>query len=128
MGSRENKIYVAVDGGGAKYVDQQSGKVVDMELSVATFRFSKAKVNSILEDRDGNIWMSIYQKGGFMVPAQRNTFGYMGYKSVNRNFIGSNCGMAIVYDSGGAFWVGTDTDEIYRVATDLIKKDNTAGG
>src|SRR5690606_10849463 len=68
MVSRENKIYVAVDGGGVKYVDQQSGKLVDMELSVATFRFSKAKVNSILEDRDGNIWMGIYQKGVFMVP------------------------------------------------------------
>src|SRR3546814_21005149 len=72
--------------------------------------------------------MSIYQKGVFMVPAHRNNFGYMGYKSVNRNFIGSNCVMAIFEDSGGAFWVGTDNDGLYRVAPDLNSSDHYAGG
>src|SRR5690606_10424589 len=126
--SRENKIYVAVDGGGVKYVDQQSGKLVDMDLSVATFRFSKAKVNLILEDRDGNLWMSIYQKGVFMVPVHRNNFGYMGYKSVNRNLIGTNCVMAIFEDSGGAVWVGTDNDGLYRVGPGLGYSEHYAGG
>ena len=126
--SRENRIYAAVDGGGVKYVDQQSGKLVDMELSVATFRFSKAKVNSILEDRDGNIWMGIYQKGIFMVPTHRNNFRYMGYKSVNRNLIGSNSVMAIFEDSEGAVWVGTDNDGLYRVDPGLGSSKHYPGG
>src|SRR5690606_8982310 len=86
-------IYVATDGGGIKYVDRAAGELIDLNIPTPTFSFSKSKMHAMFEDGDGNIWMGVYQKGVFVLPAHRHRFGYIGYKSVSRNLIGSNCVM-----------------------------------
>src|SRR5690606_20147664 len=123
-----NTIYVATDGRGVKYVDTTRGELLNLELPVSTFNYSKAKMKSILEDRDGNIWMGLYQKGVFMMPAHKHSFGYVGYKSINKNFIGSNSIMSIFEDKQGVLWVGSDNDGLYRVDSGRTCSTHYANG
>src|SRR3546814_9440575 len=71
--------------------------------------------------------MSVYQKCVFVLPAHRHRFGYIGSKSVNRNFIGSNCVMAIFEDSDGKLWVGTDNDGLYQLDAGLTASKHYSG-
>ncbi|SFC55182.1 Signal transduction histidine kinase [Parapedobacter composti] len=116
--SSRNELYIATNGAGMKLYDEESGVVKDMDLTMTTFDFNTTKINSILEDNAGNIWMGMYQRGVFLLPTHKNSFGYIGYKSVNRNLIGSNCVMSIFEDSKGTFWIGTDNDGLYALGPD----------
>lgn len=123
----KNDIYIATDGHGMKYVDKSLGEIVDLKLAFATFSFEKSKLNTVLEDRDGNIWMGVYHKGVFLLPNHKNSFGYIGYKSVNENLIGSNSVTAVFEDNQGVIWVGTDNDGIYGVDPSQKKAKHYVG-
>src|SRR3546814_17188603 len=71
--------------------------------------------------------MSVYQKCVFVLPAHRHRFGYIGSKSVNRNFIGRHCVMAIFEDSDGKLWVGTDNDGQYQLDAGMTASKHYSG-
>ncbi|MBQ7496063.1 MAG: response regulator [Bacteroidaceae bacterium] len=75
----------------------------------------RAKVYSILEDRAGNVWLGLLQKGVFMHPAQDGGFRYFGYRQGPKNPIGNGCVMATLYAPDGTLYVGTDGDGIYAI-------------
>ncbi|GHT38113.1 hybrid sensor histidine kinase/response regulator [Bacteroidia bacterium] len=112
---RQKHLLVGTDGFGMKIYNPQTQVLDDFEPAAAAFDFSKAKVHSLLEDKDGNIWVGLYQKGVFFIPGNPNGFKYYGYKSFRQNSIGSNCVMAIYKDTGGIIWVGTDNDGLYAI-------------
>ena len=74
-----------------------------------------AKISSILEDRDGNIWLGLFQKGVFMQPHQDSGFSYVGYKSGRYDIIGSACVMSVYAGKDCTLWVGTDNDGLYAL-------------
>ena len=57
-----------------------------------------------------------------MIPAQPNSFKYIGYKSINKNIIGSNCITSLCRDHEGILWIGTDNDGIYGITTELKQR------
>lgn len=118
----QNKIYIGTDGDGMKIYDPRSKKIIDGNFNVTTFDFTKSKIHSIIEDKSGNLWLGIFQKGVMLLPAQTNKFNYIGYKSINQNIIGSNCIMSAYEDHEGTLWVGTDNDGIYGISTDGNQK------
>ncbi|ADB38142.1 hybrid sensor histidine kinase/response regulator transcription factor [Spirosoma linguale] len=113
--NRNNQIVVATSGKGMKYFDPVSDKILDLESSVTSFDFSRTKVNTMLEDQAGNIWLGIYQKGLLLLAGNTNRFGYIGYKSVSRKSIGSSAVMALTQDTQGTVWVGTDSDGLFAL-------------
>ena len=96
-------VYVPTDGSLRRNPFYSSG----MEME-------KAKVTSIVEDRNRNIWMCLLHKGLFMQPRAKMDFGYMGYKMGDRNIIGSNCVTSTLIDREGRVWIGTDKDGLYQ--------------
>src|SRR5574344_1295407 len=76
---------------------------------------SHGKVYSILEDREGNIWTGLLQKGVFMQPAWHNAFGYMGHRLGPDNTIGDACVMAVKKTKDGTLWIATDNDGLYSI-------------
>lgn len=120
--NNRNKIYIGTDGDGMKIYDPQSMKIIDGNFNVTTFDFTKSKIHSIIEDKSGNLWLGIFQKGVMLLPAQTNKFNYIGYKSINQNIIGSNCIMSVCEDHEGTLWVGTDNDGIYGISADGDQK------
>lgn len=115
--NRNNQILIATSGKGMKYFDPVSNKILNLELSVTSFDFSRSKVTTMLEDQAGNNWIGIYQKGLLLLAGNNNRFGYIGYKSVSRKSIGSSAVMALGQDSQGTVWVGTDSDGLYALPT-----------
>lgn len=110
-----NEIYIGTDGNGIKVYDIPKKQVVEGKLNVTTFDLNKSKIHSIMKDRAGNIWLGFFQKGVLLVPAVTNAFKYLGYKSAQKNVIGSSCIMAVCKDHTGTLWVGTDNDGLYKV-------------
>ena len=74
---------------------------------------SISKVYSITEDKSGNLWLGLLQKGIFMQPITFKGFNYMGHKLGARNIIGSACVVSVILDSKQRIWIGTDKDGIY---------------
>ena len=112
---KNKRLLVGTDGRGIKYLNKSTGKLQDFQLIAARFDFSRTKIHSLCEDKVGNLWVGLFQKGVFLSPNHPNKFRYLGLKSFYQNVIGSNCVMSVIKDSDGILWVGTDNDGLYGV-------------
>ena len=112
---RQKNLLVGTDGMGMKMYNEKKNILEDIEMQSSLFDFSKMKVHAVLQDNTGNIWTGIFQKGVYFAPNNPNKFSILGYKSYNRNIIGSSCVMSILKDKDNTVWVGTDNDGIYGV-------------
>ncbi|MEQ8552566.1 MAG: two-component regulator propeller domain-containing protein [Cyclobacteriaceae bacterium] len=120
-----DKILVGTDGEGLKLYDPVTENLTDLNFNISNFDFSKTKIHDILQDRDGNYWLGLFQKGVALIPSRANNFNYIGYQSVSTDLIGSNYIMSIMEDSGdGTIWVGTDSDGLYHIQPPNIQIDH----
>ncbi|MDR3118750.1 MAG: response regulator [Mediterranea sp.] len=113
--NRQGTIYIGTDGEGLKEYDADGNCIADCVMNAAPFDFSKSKVHSILQDKDNNLWLGIFQKGLILIPSTQNRFDHYGYNSIGKNSIGSGCVMAIWKDNRGVTWIGTDNDGLYGI-------------
>lgn len=115
--SHDNRILIGYDGLGLAIYDPKTGTVTDNPYYSRDVNLSTAKVYSICEDRNGNTWLGLLQKGIYMHPAKTTGFHYMGYKLGARNVIGSACVTSVLMSSNTLNWVGTDKDGLYCLDT-----------
>ncbi len=113
--SKEDLLYIGTDGLGMKIYNREKHVIEDYVINSAPFDFTKGKVHSILQDKDNNFWLGIFQKGIIFIPGAEKRFGYMGFKSLKNNPIGSSTIMSIHKDREGITWIGTDNDGIYGI-------------
>lgn len=105
-------ILMAVDGGGLKVI--RNNTVADYPLDTPNIDIVNSKAHHILLDRDGNLWLGIFQRGVYLSPCNRFKFSYMGlHQTVNP--IGNGCVMMVKVDSRSDVWVSCDNDGLYRV-------------
>lgn len=114
----ENAMYIGTDGNGVKRLDLATGQLADMEIAVKEFNISKAKVHDILTDRQGNLWLGVFQKGALMVPRDKEdsmvSFSYNPFSpSLN---IGTEPVLCAMQSADGGMWIGTDGDGVYHAA------------
>ena len=121
--SRNNKLYIGCDGLGIYVYDPQTGFLQDNPLFSRLVNLAKSNITSIIEDNQGNIWVSMLQKGVFMQSNIQNDFNYMGFRLGNRNVIGENCVTSLSINQGNQVWVGTDKDGLYlfNIATRSVE-------
>ena len=115
LSKTNGNLYIGTDGSGMKVYNTNTLVLESSDPPSAPFDFSKAKVHSLIEDKDGNIWTGIFQKGVFFIPRNPNGFKYYGYKSFQQNTIGSNNVMSIYKSKNSVIWVGTDNDGLYAI-------------
>ena len=113
--SQDDKLYIGTDGQGMKLYNRELHCIEDYDVHSAPFDFSKGKVHSILQDRDNNFWLGIFQKGVVFIPDTDENFDYWGLKSLKNNPIGSSAVMSLFKDGAGVTWVGTDNEGIYGI-------------
>ena len=111
----DNQLLVGTDGQGLKIYDPIDQTLKDYVINTAPTDFSDGKIHSILEDKDQNLWLGLFQKGMVLIPKQDNPFEYYGNKSVHYNPIGQGCVMSIYQDSNHRLWVGTDNEGLYEL-------------
>ena len=111
---RYDCIIVGYDGKGIAIYDPKKDTVIDNPFFSMEVDLAKSKVYSIIEDRNGNLWFGLLQKGLYRQPIAPNGFNYMGYRlGHERNAIGSACVVSVLIDSQHRTWVGTDKDGLY---------------
>jgi len=109
------QLLVGTDGQGIKIYNKEKQRLEDSKMLSVPFDLSRMKVHAILQDRAGNIWLGLFQKGVFLNPENPNKFNYWGHKSYHQNIIGSGCVMSLLKDKEDDLWIGTDNDGIYKL-------------
>ena len=109
----DGKIVIGYDGRGVALYNPRSKEFTNNPFFSLEVDLSISKVYSITEDKSGNLWLGMLQKGIFMQPISFKGFNYMGHKLGARNIIGSACVISVVLDSKQRIWIGTDQDGIY---------------
>ena len=111
--TRSGMIYLGTDGHGICVYNPFTHVVRDNPYFCWGMDLSKSKIQSVIEDCNGNLWIGMLQKGVFMQRAHRLPFNYMGYRLGKANVIGSNSVSAVLFDHHNRLWVGTDKDGLY---------------
>ena len=111
--NRRGHLMLGYDGMGLGIYDPQNGRLVDNPYYSREVDLSTAKVYSICEDQNSNVWLGLLQKGIYMHPGHTMGFGYMGPKLGVRNVLGTACITSVTGDSQGWRWTGTDRDGLY---------------
>ena len=111
--NRRGHIMIGYDGLGLAIYNPQNGNLVDNPYYSREVDLSTAKVYSIYEDENSNVWLGLLQKGVYMHPGKTMGFGYMGYKLGTRNIIGTACITSVMGSTNGNHWIGTDKDGLY---------------
>lgn len=110
-----DEILIGTDGQGVKVYDKKNNSVRDCMLNTFPYEISRAKVHSIIEDRDHNLWLGLFQKGIVFVPSQTNHFKYWGLKQNTNNPIGVGCVLSVSKLHNGNTIVAVDNEGIYIV-------------
>lgn len=121
--SKKN-LWIGTDGSGLKRYDFKTKSVSTYESDLIHPDMRQAKVHGIVEDRQHNIWVALYQKGILMIPLKDKIFRNIGFNPfyADRN-IGNECVLTVLEDRSRNVWIGTDGDGIYRLdAGRKIKK------
>jgi len=123
----KGRLLIGTDGQGIKIYNEKEQCLEDFQILFTPFDFSKMKVHAICQDKVGNIWTGLFQKGVFVDPEVSNDFEYWGYKSFSRNRIGSGCIMSLLKDKEDVLWIGTDNDGIYKLKQDVSEHFSPSG-
>lgn len=116
----DRRIFIGTDGNGIYVKDSVSGCVTRFGDDWLSMNLNRAKVHYLLMDRDGNLWIGIYQRGVVMIPPESSSSWYLGRQIDELDRIGSCCTTSLLMDSRGKLWVGTDNDGIYRLGNTLL--------
>jgi ligand-binding sensor domain-containing protein/signal transduction histidine kinase/DNA-binding response OmpR family regulator len=123
-------IWIGTEGYGLKKYSRKDENIINTNLQYSPIDLDNCKVHSILQDTQGNIWVSVFQKGLLIIPKSTYGFEYLklsesqGARSENQA-----CATAITRDQAGNLWVGTDGGGLFQISkTGQIKrftKENT---
>ena len=111
--NRRGHIMIGYDGLGLGIYNPDNGNYLDNPYYSREVNLSTAKVYSIYEDENSNVWLGLLQKGIYMHPGKTLGFNYMGYKLGTQNTIGTACITSVMGSTNGHRWIGTDKDGLY---------------
>ena len=111
--ANDGRVMIGYDGNGLAIYNPANRVVSDNPFFSLEVDLAKSKVYSITEDKSGNLWFGLLQKGIFMQPISFKGFNYMGHKLGANNILGSACVISVILDSKKRAWIGTDKDGLY---------------
>ncbi|MDO4461555.1 MAG: two-component regulator propeller domain-containing protein [Bacteroidia bacterium] len=126
--SDDQYYYVGTDGQGLVVHNILTSHAEVMNLFIPNLDFSKAKVHSILIDREQNIWLGLFQKGIVMIPRKSSRFVTFSYNHSGKYNIGSGSVMSVKSLRKDEAWVGVDSDGLYHISMDGESTHITAPG
>ena len=109
-------VWVGTDGAGIFRYDVHGNKTPYSGETFSTIDLRRAKVHAIFQDKQGNIWAALHQKGVLFISASGNYFQNTGFNPFDvSKSIGTSCVISIIEDHQGNVWAGTDGDGLYRI-------------
>lgn len=112
---KDHNLLVGTNGSGLKLLDTRTGALMPSHIYSNEVDLSKVKVYSITEDRTGNLWLGLLQKGVYMQSPHPNSIYYVGRDQGPLNPIGPSCVMGVFKQRNGTLWVASDQDGLYAL-------------
>ncbi|GHT75079.1 hybrid sensor histidine kinase/response regulator [Bacteroidia bacterium] len=112
---KHGNLWLGTDGAGIIRYNAE-GKKLPPIPSIDDFDLGKAKIHNLFEDKQGNMWAVLYQKGIMFIPASGSHFKNFGFNPFDpERSIGTSCVISVLEDSYNHLWIGTDGDGLYRI-------------
>ncbi|MDR0810934.1 MAG: helix-turn-helix domain-containing protein [Paludibacter sp.] len=113
--NNDGNLLIGADGEGLKIYNPRTNQISDYQTASFMFDLANSKIHSILQDRENNLWLGLFQKGVVFLPHTSNNFKYWGIKDAYNNPLGDGCIMSIFKDADEIVWIGADNDGIYAI-------------
>ncbi len=114
----DGQVLTGTDGQGLKIYNPLTDRLEDYNIETSPVDLSNGKVHDIFEDRDGNLWLALFQKGIVFIPKQENPFEYYGSGSIGPGSLDEGCVLSLFQDSKRHLWVGVDNRGLYELGAD----------
>ena len=109
-------IWAGTDGAGIFKYDIKENKMPFGEETLSAGDLGRAKVHALFQDKQGNIWAALHQKGVLFISTSGNYFQNIGFNPYHvSKSIGTHCIISIIEDHLENIWAGTDGDGLYRI-------------
>lgn len=121
---KQQDLWIGKMGDGIEVYSTTEKKIVDNRISTSLVDLSRLKIQTMFEDRQGNIWMGLFEKGLFMVPRDKGFFISYSFNPYHpQSSVGSGAIQPVFSDSGSDIWMGVGGTSVYRFDKDMhIKK------
>jgi signal transduction histidine kinase/ligand-binding sensor domain-containing protein/DNA-binding response OmpR family regulator len=113
---RLGNVWLGTDGAGIIRYNPEEKEIAPLVPVLESCDLAKTKVHHFYEDRQGNMWVALYQKGVLFIPFTGNNFKNYGFDPFEpQRSIGPNCVISVLEDSFGNLWIGTDGNGLFRI-------------
>lgn len=117
--NNHNVLCIAMDGMGIRFFDTDKNIFVPLSKYEDPFiDLSSQKAHALHVNREGDVWIALYQKGIYLLTSNVERFGYIGHRSEKYNIIGNRCVNSIMQAHDGTVWVTTDNGGLYGMTKD----------
>lgn len=112
---KKNRIWVGTDGNGLWLLDEKNRKLLPYDSPNFGFNAMKGKVQSLYEDRQGNIWAAYVEKGVMVIPVADEAFKVIQSKPFSGLDFSDQSVTALLMDQDQTLWVGTNGGGLFRL-------------
>lgn len=110
---RDGTLYIGTSGRGVLMAKPGEHRFTPVGSQPAQFDLSTANVNALLEDKDGNLWASCYNKGLFLLSSAQTVFRTHTFSAQGVR-LGSSVS-SIASDGNGGTWLTVQKSGIYHL-------------
>jgi signal transduction histidine kinase/ligand-binding sensor domain-containing protein/DNA-binding response OmpR family regulator len=113
---KKGNVWLGTDGAGIIQYNPEQKKLAPLDPVLESCDLTKTKVHHLFEDKQGNMWVALYQKGILFIPFTGNNFKNYGFDPFEpQRSIGTNCVISVLEDSFDNIWIGTDGNGLYKI-------------
>lgn len=117
---KTDNLCISTDGSGVMIFNTRTHQFVTSHQFDDPFvDISSQKAHSLYINKQGDIWMALYEKGVFMASNSSAPFGYIGRRSLKNDLIDDRCVTYILETKDNRMWVATDNGGLYSFTKDL---------
>lgn len=114
--SQQGTRYLATFGKGLKVIQPDLKELRTESVTLPFFDFNNAKVRTLFEDRDQNLWMGCYQKGLVMLSKESTPFHF--WSIPDREYPGAGVITALHKDDEGHIVSGIENEGIFKITSE----------
>ncbi len=105
-------LYVGTLGSGLMVIPKGGRKLVKVENNNGSFSLASSNANSVIEDKDNNLWVGCYKKGLLLLNDRKAAFSTWSFSAQNL-VIGSSVSSMVKGDHGDT-WCTVQNNGVYR--------------